>query len=396
MEKLLSGVVILDLTRVLAGPYCGMIMSDLGAKVIKIERPVVGDDARAYGPYQNGESIYYAGLNRGKLGITLNLKDEKGKEIFKDMVRKANIVIENYRPGTMEKLGLGYDVLKEINPSIIYGSVSGFGHTGPYSKRAGYDIIGQAAGGLMSTTGWSFSPPTRTGTPMGDVLGGLNMAIGVLAALYRQKETGKGEKVDISLVDSVVSSMQNINMIYTTEVRIPQRIGNRYESTYPYDSFKAKDGDVIIGAGNDKLFKKLMEVIDKADLINDERFSNVSNRVENHELLKEIIEHWSKDKGVDEISKLLNGNGIPSTPINTIDRIVVDEQIAVNRNMFPVQKHPVAGDIKLTNNAIKLTETDSNPDKPAPTLGQHNEYVYKELLGYTDEKYKELLDNKVI
>lgn len=396
LEKLLNGVVILDLTRVLAGPYCGMIMSDLGAKVIKIERPVVGDDARAYGPYQNGESIYYAGLNRGKIGITLNLKDEKGKEIFKDMVRKANIVIENYRPGTMEKLGLGYDVLKEINPSIIYGSVSGFGHTGPYSKRAGYDIIGQAAGGLMSTTGWSFSPPTRTGTPMGDVLGGLNMAIGVLAALYRQKETGKGEKVDISLVDSVVSSMQNINMIYTTEGRIPQRIGNRYESTYPYDSFKAKDGDVIIGAGNDKLFKKLMEVMGKADLNSDERFLSVSKRVENHELLKEIIENWSKDKGVDEISKLLNDHGIPSTPINTIDRIVVDEQIAVNRNMFPVQKHPVAGDIKLTNNAIKLTETDSNPDKPAPTLGQHNEYVYKELLGYTDEKYKELIDNKVI
>lgn len=396
LEKLLNGVVILDLTRVLAGPYCGMIMSDLGAKVIKIERPVVGDDARAYGPYQNGESIYYAGLNRGKIGITLNLKDEKGKEIFKDMVRKANIVIENYRPGTMEKLGLGYDVLKEINPSIIYGSVSGFGHTGPYSKRAGYDIIGQAAGGLMSTTGWSFSPPTRTGTPMGDVLGGLNMAIGVLAALYRQKETGKGEKVDISLVDSVVSSMQNINMIYTMEGRIPQRIGNRYESTYPYDSFKAKDGDVIIGAGNDKLFKKLMEVMGKADLISDERFLSVSKRVENHELLKEIIEDWSEDKGVDEISKLLNDNGIPSTPINTIDRIVVDEQIAVNRNMFPVQKHPVAGDIKLTNNAIKLTETDSNPDKPAPTLGQHNEYVYKELLGYTDKKFKELIDNKVI
>lgn len=396
LEKLLNGVVILDLTRVLAGPYCGMIMSDLGAKVIKIERPVVGDDARAYGPYQNGESIYYAGLNRGKIGITLNLKDEKGKEIFKDMVRKANIVIENYRPGTMEKLGLGYDVLKEINPSIIYGSVSGFGHTGPYSKRAGYDIIGQAAGGLMSTTGWSFSPPTRTGTPMGDVLGGLNMAIGVLAALYRQKETGKGEKVDISLVDSVVSSMQNINMIYTTEGRIPQRIGNRYESTYPYDSFKAKDGDVIIGAGNDKLFKKLMEVMGKADLISDERFLSVSKRVENHELLKEIIEDWSEDKGVDEISKLLNDNGIPSTPINTIDRIVVDEQIAVNRNMFPVQKHPVAGDIKLTNNAIKLTETDSNPDKPAPTLGQHNEYVYKELLGYTDKKFEELIDNKVI
>lgn len=396
MKKLLEEVIILDLTRVLAGPYSCMILSDLGAEVIKIERPEIGDDARAYGPYQNGESIYYAGLNRGKTGITLNLKENEGKEIFKDMVRKANMVIENYRPGTMEKLGIGYEVLKEINPSIIYGSISGYGHTGPYSKRAGYDIIGQAAGGLMSTTGWPDSPPTRTGTPMGDVLGGLNLAIGVLAALYRQKETGKGEKVDISLVDSVVSAMQNINMIYTSEGRIPQKIGNRYESTYPYDSFKANDGDVIIGAGNNKLYSKLMKVIEKEEYINDERFDTVSKRVENHILIKEIIENWTKERGVDEISSILNDNGIPSTPINTIDRIVIDEQIAGSRNMFPIQHHPVAGDIKLTNNAIKLTETNSDPSKPAPTLGQDNEYVFRELLGYSKEKYEAMIENKII
>ncbi len=396
MDKVLEGITILDLTRVLAGPYTGMILSDLGANVIKIERPDGGDDSRAYGPYQNGESIYYAGLNRGKVGITLNLKTEKGKDIFKQLVQRADILLENYRPGTMEKLGLGYDVLKVINPGLVYGSVSGYGHTGPYSKRAGYDIIGQAAGGLMSTTGWQDGPPTRTGTPMGDVLGGLNLAIGVLAALNKQKQTGQGEKVDISLVDSVVSAMQNINMIYLTEGRIPKRIGNRYESTYPYDSFEANDGDVIIGAGNQKLFIKLAEVMEMPELIKDERFLSVDNRVENHEELKEIINHWTRERTVNDIYKVLTDNGIPSSPINTIDRIVKDEQIAGARNMFPVQKHPVAGDIVLTNNAIKFTESDSNPDKPAPTLGQHNEYVLKDLLGYTDEEIKDFKDKQII
>ena len=171
-KNVLSGVTVLDLTRVLAGPYCGMLLADMGATVIKIERPKVGDDSRAMGPFQNGESVYYMNFNRGKLGCTLDLKAPEGKEVFKQMVRRADIVIENYRPGTMEKLGLGYDVLREINPKIVYGAVSGFGHTGPYSHRAGYDIVGQAMGGLMSTTGWPGGEPTRTGTPMGDVLAG--------------------------------------------------------------------------------------------------------------------------------------------------------------------------------------------------------------------------------
>lgn len=249
MEKgLLDGVVVLDLTRVLAGPYCGMLMADMGATVIKVENPKGGDDTRKMGPFVNGNSVYYANFNRSKVGCTLNLKEPEAKEIFKEMVKKADVVIENYRPGTMEKLGLGYDVLKEVNPAIIYGAVSGFGHTGPYSKRAGYDIVGQAMGGLMSTTGWPGGPATRSGTPLGDVLGGLNLTIGVLAALVNRQKTGLGEKVDVALVDSVASAMENITMIYQSTGRIPQRIGNRYESTYPYDVFPAKDGDAVIAA----------------------------------------------------------------------------------------------------------------------------------------------------
>lgn len=214
MEGLLDGIVVLDLGRVLACPYAATMMADMGATVIKIENPKGGDDTRKMGPFVNGNSVYYANFNRGKVGVTLNLKEPEGKEIFKEMVKKADVVLENYRPGTMEKLGLGYDVLKEVNPGIIYGSISGFGHTGPLSKRAGYDIVGQAMGGLMSTTGWPDGPATRTGTPMGDVLGALNMTVGVLAALVNKQRTGKGEKVDVALVDSVAAAMENITMIY--------------------------------------------------------------------------------------------------------------------------------------------------------------------------------------
>lgn len=395
MKRNLEDVVVLDLTRVLAGPYACMLLADMGAKVIKVEMPKIGDDARSYGPYQNGESMYYAGLNRGKLGVTLNLKSEEGKEIFKEMVKKADMVVENYRPGTMEKLGLGYDVLKEVNPKIIYGAVSGYGHTGPYSKRAGYDIIGQAMGGLMSTTGWPGGNPTRTGTPMGDVLGGLNLTIGLLAALNRQRKTGKGEKVDVALVDSVVSAMQNINMIYTTEGRIPDRIGNRYESTYPYDSFKAKDGDVIIGAGNQGLFELLCNTMERPDLIDDNRFLSIQNRLDNHVQLKEEIEKWSTEKTVDEIDKILNGVGVPSCPIMTVDMIVENEQIAGARNMFPKQEHPVGGEIVLTNNAIKFTQTSSEPHEPSPGLGQHNEEIL-ESIGYIEEEIKDFKEKGVL
>ena len=395
-KGLLDGVVVLDLTRVLAGPYCGALMADMGATVYKVEVPGRGDDSRSMGPFQNGESVYFINCNRGKIGCTLNLKAPEGKKLFLEMVKKADIVLESYRPGTMEKLGLGYDILKAVNPGIIYGSVSGYGHTGPYSRRAGYDIIGQAAGGLMSTTGWPGGSPTRTGTPMGDVLGGLSLCIGVLAALNNKRCTGEGEKVDISLVDSVVSAMMNINMIYFTEGRIPQRIGNRYESTYPYDSFRAKDGDVIIGAGNDKLYRLLCQEMGREDLVTDERFATVSDRVANHGVIKELIEAWTMEQTVDEVADRLNKIGVPSSPINTIDRVARDPQIAEARNMFPVLDHPVAGQVKVTNNQLKFTNRKADPQTSAPTLGQHNEALYCGLLGLDRAELERLKAEGVI
>ena len=395
-KGLLEGIVVLDLTRVLAGPYCGTLIADMGATVIKVENPIGGDDSRSMGPFINGNSVYYANFNRSKLGCTLNLKTSEGKEIFKELVKKADIIIENYRPGTMEKLGLGYDELKKVNPAIIYGAVSGFGHTGPLSKRAGYDIIGQAMGGLMSTTGWPGGPATRSGTPLGDVLGGLNLAIGILAALVNREKTGLGEKVDVALVDSVASAMENITMIYQATGRIPQRIGNRYESTYPYDSFPANDGDVIIAAGNNKLFSILCEIMEQPELKNDSRFLDVKSRVANHDDLFEIVSTWTKKYSVEEIDKKLNDAGCPASIVNTIDRLVVDRQIAGAREMFPEREQPGIGKLQITACPQKLTRTKSYPRKAAPLLGEDNIDIYGKLLGFDENKIKELKEKGII
>ena len=395
-KGLLEGIVVLDLTRVLAGPYCGTLIADMGATVIKVENPIGGDDSRSMGPFINGNSVYYANFNRSKLGCTLNLKTSEGKEIFKELVKKADIIIENYRPGTMEKLGLGYDELKKVNPAIIYGAVSGFGHTGPLSKRAGYDIIGQAMGGLMSTTGWPGGPATRSGTPLGDVLGGLNLAIGILAALVNREKTGLGEKVDVALVDSVASAMENITMIYQATGRIPQRIGNRYESTYPYDSFPANDGDVIIAAGNNKLFSILCEIMEQPELKNDSRFLDIKSRVANHNDLFEIVSTWTKKYSVEEIDKKLNDAGCPASIVNTIDRLVVDRQIAGAREMFPEIEQPGIGKLQITACPQKLTRTRSFPRKAAPLLGEDNIDIYGKLLGFDENKIKELKEKGII
>ena len=396
MEGLLDGVVVLDLGRVLACPYAATMMADMGATVIKIENPKGGDDTRKMGPFVNGNSVYYANFNRGKVGVTLNLKEPEGKEIFKEMVKKADVVLENYRPGTMEKLGLGYDVLKEVNPGIIYGSISGFGHTGPLSKRAGYDIVGQAMGGLMSTTGWPDGPATRTGTPMGDVLGALNMTVGVLAALVNKQRTGKGEKVDVALVDSVAAAMENITMIYQSTGRIPQRIGNRYESTYPYDTFPAKDGDVVIAAGNNKLYAILCDVMGKPELKTDPRFAEVKDRVANHVAMREIIVPWTKQHTIDEVDKLLNDAGCPACPVNTLDRLVVDPQIAGARGMFPTIDQPGIGELQITAIPAHTTRTSTAPRKAAPLLGENNADVYGKLLGLDEAKLADLKAKGVI
>ena len=392
----LAGLKVLDLTRVLAGPFSTMMLADMGASVYKLEQPGIGDDSRGFGPFQNGESVYYINLNRNKKGMTIDLKNPKGKAVFLEMVKNADVVIENYRPGVMEKLGLGYEDLAKTNPGIVSVAVSGFGHTGPYSNRPGYDIIAQAMSGLMSTTGWPDSGPTRSGTAIGDVLGGMSATIGMLAAIYHKIKTGEGQKVDIALVDSTVAALEIINMIYLSQGRLPERIGNRYESTYPYDSFVASDGDLVIGAANNKLWKLLLDQMGKSELAEDPRFKDIKDRIENHVEVKAIVQEWVGQNTVDEVVNGLLEKGVPVAPILNIAQVTSDPHIAEAREMFVRLDHPVAGKMRIAGSHLKLSKTKTEIKTPAPALGQDNEKGLEELLGLTAEQVKELLEEGAI
>lgn len=380
----LENLVVLDLTRVLAGPFCTMMLADMGAKVIKIEMPVSGDDTRTYPPFRtncNGEreSLYFANINRNKQGITLNLKAQEGKEIFKKLVETADIVVENYRPGVMDKLGLGYDVLKEINPRIIYGSVSGFGNTGPYRLRPGYDILGQAMGGLMAITGPKGGEPTRAGSAMGDILGGLHLTVGLLAAVNARGITGNGQRVDISLMDSVIAATENTAIKYLESGVIPPRMGNRYAAVSPYDGFRVKDGTVIIACGNQKLYEKLCtEVLDRSDMITDPRFADMVGRLENQDAIRDVIEEKLADMTMDEAVDLILSKGIPAGPIYDISQILADPQVK-EREMFVEMEHPTLGHMTVNGCAVKLGDTVPSVRTPAPALGQDNDAVLRQL-----------------
>ncbi len=397
MKKALADILVLDLTRVLAGPYCTMMLADYGAEVIKIEVPGKGDDTRAFGPLKNGASMYYANVNRGKKGVTLNLKEDKGKKIFLDMVKRADVVVENYRPGVMDKLGLGYEKLKKNNDRIIYAAVSGFGCYGPKSLRPGYDIIAQATGGLMSITGEPGRHGIRVGNAMGDVLGGMNLTIGILIALHARTITGKGQRVDVSLVDSVVSSLETGTQRYFASGKQPELMGNRYAAAYPYDSFKASDGFFVIGCGNDKLFSLFCNnVLNRPELLEDSRFATNIKRCEYHAELKPIIEEWSINYSIDEAVDLLNEAGVPAAPINDLQRVTEDDHIANVREMFVPLHHPVIGDMKVNGNPVKLLDTKADISRPAPALGQDNGEVYKSLLGFDESFLEKLKEDRII
>ncbi len=394
MRLPLENIKVLDLTRVLAGPYATMILGDLGADIIKIEMPVKGDDARFFGPYINGESVYFMSLNRNKRSITLNLKNKEENRLFLEMVKEVDVVVENFRPGTMERLGLGYETLKEINPKIIYAATSGYGHTGPYKERAAYDAVVQAMSGLMSITGEEGGKPTRVGTSIGDITAGLFTVIGILTALANRYETGEGQKVDVAMLDCQVAILENAIARYIVTGEIPKPEGNKHPSIVPFETFETKDGEIMIAAGNDFLWGKFCSIIDREELINDSRFKTNPLRNKNYDKLRPLIAEPLKYKKTKEWQEILNEVGIPNGPINTIDKVLEDPQIKA-REMIVEMDHPVVGEFKVPGIPIKLSETPGKIRRSSPILGEHREEVLRELLGYEESEIGELANEKV-
>jgi len=379
MDGPLKNLLVVDLTRVLVGPYCTMILSDLGARVIKIEAPEIGDDSRGFGPFIEDYSAYFMSLNRGKESIALNLKNENDKEIFEKILAKADILVENFKPGTLEKWGFGWNEVSKKYPKLIYASASGFGQTGPLKELPAYDMVVQGMGGLMSVTGHPNSEPTRVGTSIGDITAGLFTAIGINAALYDRQKTGKGTFIDVSMLDCQIAILENAIARYLSKNEIPEPMGSRHPSIAPFEAFKTKDSFLIIAAGNDKLFKSLCEVLEIPNIANDEMYKTNSLRSQNIDKLKLIIEDKLQHKNTDEWIKVMENLKIPCGPIFNIKQAVENPQIK-ERNMIVKSFHKKIGEFKSAGNPIKMsTYKDEKTRGDIPDLDEHRDKILKEF-----------------
>ncbi len=379
MDGPLKNLLVVDLTRVLVGPYCTMILSDLGARVIKIEAPEIGDDSRKFGPFVKDYSAYFMSLNRGKESIALNLKNEDDKNIFDKILSKADILVENFKPGTLDKWGFGWKDVSKKYPKLIYASASGFGQTGPLKELPAYDMVVQGMGGLMSVTGHPNSEPTRVGTSIGDITAGLFTAIGINAALYDRQKTGKGAYIDVSMLDCQIAILENAIARYLSKNEIPGPMGSRHPSIAPFEAFKTKDSYIIIAAGNDKLFAKLCDVLKISEIANDKRFNSNSLRCENMDQLKEIFEKQLGSKSTDEWVKEMEEIKIPCGPIFNIKQAVENPQIQ-ERNMIVKSYHKIIGEFKSAGNPIKMSSyKDENTRGDIPDLDEHREKIIKEF-----------------
>ncbi len=379
MDGPLKNLLVVDLTRVLVGPYCTMILSDLGARVIKIEAPEIGDDSRKFGPFVKDYSAYFMSLNRGKESIALNLKNEDDKKIFDKILCKADILVENFKPGTLDKWGFGWKDVSKKYPKLIYASASGFGQTGPLKELPAYDMVVQGMGGLMSVTGHPNSEPTRVGTSIGDITAGLFTAIGINAALYDRQKTGKGAFIDVSMLDCQIAILENAIARYLSKNEIPEPMGSRHPSIAPFEAFKTKDSYIIIAAGNDKLFAKLCDVLKIPETTNDERFNSNSLRCENMDQLKDIFEKKLSSKSTNEWVKEMEELKIPCGPIFNIKQAVENPQIK-ERNMIVKSYHKIIGEFKSAGNPIKMsTYKDEKTRGDIPDLDEHREKIIKEF-----------------
>lgn len=391
----LAGVRVLDLGRHLAGPTCAMWLGDLGADVIKIEKPGEGDDGRASGPpFFDGQSAFFLAANRNKRSIELDIKQPEGQEIFRRLAETADVVVENFRPGVMDALGIGYRAMAERNPRIIYCSISGFGADGPYADRPGLDQIIQGVSGLMSVTGFEGGEPVRVGIPIADLLTGLFAAYGVLAALQARERTGRGQHVQTSLLEGMVGMLSFQAVRYPNGAGAPPPAGNHHPLNAPYGVFRARDGYLTIGATGEKRWRKLCEVLGAEEWLDDPRFKTNGDRYRNRELLAELISERLQARTIDEWERILNGAGIPCGPIYRIDQAMEHPQVQ-HRQMVVELPHPAMGTVRLLGLPVKLSETPGAIRLAPPLLGQHTDEVLREI-GVADDELCRLRERGVI
>ena len=391
----LEGIRIIDASRVLAGPFCSMILGDLGAEVIKIEHYESGDETRGWGPpFVNGESAYYLCANRNKQSMTLNLKAEQGKEIFRKLVASGDVVVQNFKTGTLEKMDLGYEDLKRLNSGLIMASITGFGLTGPYKELPGYDYIIQAMSGLMSITGEEDGGPMKVGVAIADVLTGLYTVIAILAALHHREKTGEGQEIDISLLDCQVSSLINVASNYLCSGMSPKRLGNQHPNIVPYQVFSVKDGELVVAVGNDEQFRRFATVIGRPELAEMDEFKQNEGRLRNKEKLIPVCGEMLKGKTKKEWKGLLDAAGIPSGPINTIEELFNDSHIK-ERNMIVEMEHPTIEDLRVVGSPIKLSKTPVTMRHHPPLFGEHTCSIL-ENMDYGEDEISEFKQNSII
>jgi len=393
----LQGIRVLDLTWVLAGPFASMILCDLGADVIKVERPPYGDAARLTGPIVNGESCYFFSINRGKKSICLDLKTERGRDLFLRLVDLSDVVMENFTPGSMDKLGLGYDVLHKRNPRLIYAATSGFGQTGPDRLRPALDIVVQGMGGVMSITGEPDGPPVRPGLSLGDIAAGLYTAIGVLAALRERESSGEGQLVDIAMLDCQIAILENAFIRYFATGELPKPIGTRHPIATPFQAFPTKDGWIVLALswGVENQWELLCATIGRVNLIDDPRFDTPYLRTEHHAELEPILNEAIRQKTTSEWLREFDAIGLPCGPLNNIAQAAEHPQVVARRMLLDVE-HPHIGRLKLPDTPVKLSRTPGGIKGPSPALGQDTYEVLSALLGLSAEQLDELAQASVI
>ena len=385
----LDDLFVVDLTRILSGPICTMLMADMGAEVIKVEPPPFGDDSRQWGPpFIGGISTYFLSVNRNKKSLGLNLKSKDGRAILHKLIERADVLLENFRPGVLDKLGFGYEAVTKLNPRTIYCSVSGFGHTGPYRDRPGYDVIAQGESGMMDLTGYPDGPPAKLGASLADIVAGLYAFNGICLALLARQKTGKGQHVDVSLLDGMVSTLAYHALIYLSTGRSPTRAGTRHPSIVPYECFQTKDGFVNIAVTNQKQWENLCEALGFPEIAHDDRFETMKARLSNYGILRPMIERVVSMMSRTEVIKAMSEVGIPAGPINTVGEILEDPHIHA-RQMIAELTHPQYGPLRVLGIPVKLSDTPGIVENAPPMFGEHNREVLQKL-GFTEKELAEL------